>query len=166
MKRILLLFSIPLLLLLSCNSNTSLKETILTAQNLKSAFIYLNPDSAYTLKTPKGAILKIAGNSFNVKSGEKIQLEIKEAFTAGDILLAGLTTRSNGKLLQSGGMIYINATSNGKEIKLLKPINVSTPSTSYDESMQLFKGEIENDSSINWVDPQPLDTSPVAKKNN
>ncbi len=163
MKRFLLPFSVAALVLMSCNSKSSSNQNILTAQNLKSAFIYLSADSAYNLKTAKGAILKIAENSFDVKGNEKLRLEIKEAYSAGDILLAGLTTRSNGKLLQSGGMIYINATSNGKKIELLKPINVSIPSASYDERMQLFKGEVENDGSINWVAPQPLDTSPVAR---
>ena len=162
MKRSLPLVAV--LFFISCNSKNSSKQILLTAQNLKSVFIVLNPDSAYNLKTPKGAILKIAKNSFDIKANEKIRLEIKEAYSAGDILLAGLTTKSNGKLLQSGGMIYINATANDKTVKIAKPISVSIPSEVYDKRMQLFKGEIEDDSNINWVDPKPLDTAPAAKK--
>ena len=162
MKRSLLLIAV--IFFISCNSKNSSKQVILTTQNLKSVFIVLKPNSAYNLKTPKGAILKIAKNSFDINANEKSKLEIKEAYSAGDILLAGLTTKSNGKLLQSGGMIYINATANDKAVKIIKPISISIPSVEYDERMQLFKGEIENDSSINWVDPKPLDTAPAAKK--
>src|SRR5689334_22449712 len=121
MKYLALPFLVLVLLVSSCGTKKT-NQSVLTPANLKSAFITLNADSAYVLKAPKGAILKIARNSFDVKPGEKIRLEIKEAFTASDILLAGLTTKSNGKLLQSGGMIYINATANDKAVKIIKPI--------------------------------------------
>ena len=151
-------------LLISCNTKTNFKQSILTATNLKSTFIALQADSAYILKTPKGAIIKIASNSFGLAGNQKVQLEIKEAYSVQDILLAGLKTESNGKPLKSGGMLYINATANGKSVTLQKPVKISIPGDVYDEKMQLFKGEIENDSSINWVDPQPLDTGLTAKR--
>jgi mono/diheme cytochrome c family protein len=151
-----------LLLLLSACTNNKLQQTVLTPNNLKSTFISLSAGEPYNLKTPKGAILKIAKNSFAIKG--KVQLEIKEAYTLQDILLAGLTTESNGKPLKSSGMIYINATADGKAVELLQPIKVSIPTTVYDDKMQLFKGEIQSDSSINWVEPQPLDTGITAKK--
>lgn len=131
---------------------------------MKSAFITLSADSAYVLKTPKGAILKIGKNSFDVGKNTSVRLEIKEAYTAQDILLAGLSTESNGRLLRSGGMIYVNATANEEEIKLLKPINISIPGEVYDEKMQLFTGELKEDSAINWINPQPLDSSLIAKQ--
>ena len=64
MKRFLLLSSVAVLYLVSCTKKSS-NQNILTAQNLKSAFIYLSADSAYNLKTAKGAILKIDENSFD-----------------------------------------------------------------------------------------------------
>ena len=164
MKRFLFLLTFPAWLLVSCGKSNSVKQSLLTAANLKSLFITLNADSNYVLKTPKGAILKIARNSFDVEKNVPVKLEIKEAFTIQDILLAGLLTESNGKLLRSGGMVYINATANGDDVKLLKPINISIPGEVYDDRMQLFKGELKDDSSINWVDPQPLDSSAIAKQ--
>lgn len=159
----LLLLILAGIFLCSCNKNPS-GQLLLNANNLKSTFILLHPDSSYTLKTPKGAIIKIAKNSFDIRSNEKISLEIKEAYSAGDILLAGLATKSNGRLLQSGGMIYLNATANDKAVTIKKTISISIPSEVYDGKMQLFKGKVEDDSSINWIDPQPLDTAPAAKK--
>ncbi len=163
MKQILIACIALTTLFISCTGNKKKPVLQLNSSNLKSAFISLSNDSAYTLKTPKGAILKIDKLSFDVKAGTWVQLEVKEAYNLQDMLLAGLTTESNGKLLNSGGMIYVNATANTKEIELVKPIKVSLPGTEYDENMQLFKGEIKSDSSINWINPQPLDTSPVAK---
>lgn len=163
MKYFLIVILLPVLLITACNNNPS-KPAVLTAGNVKSTFITLLSDSAYTLKTPGGAIIKIAKNSFAVASNTKLQLEIKEAYTLQDILLAGLSTESNGKLLKSAGMIYINATSNDKAVELLQPIKVSIPTDVYDDKMQLFKGEVKADSPINWIDPQPLDTGATVEK--
>lgn len=149
--------------LISCNNRKEKATLTLNASNLKSSFIMLDPDSAYTLRTPKGAIIKIGRGSFDIKGNDKVDLELKEAFSIQDMLLAGLTTKSNEKFLQSGGMIYINATSKGKPVSMVKPVKVSIPSKLYDDRMQLFKGEVKDDGSINWIDPRPLDTSPVVR---
>lgn len=162
MKRIITPTLVIIIMLLnSCSNN--INSSVLSTNNVESFFISINSDSAYQLKTPNGAILKIAPNSFDVPANTKVQIEVKEAYSAGDILLAGLTTTTNGKLLKSGGMLYFNATANNKEVGILKPIEATIPSKTFDKDMQLFKGEVTEDSTINWVDPQPLDTSPVAK---
>ncbi|RYD70399.1 MAG: cytochrome c, partial [Sphingobacteriales bacterium] len=155
-----LLFLSFIVMLSGCNNKAT---SYFTTSNLASSFISIEADKDYTLQTGKGAVIKIAKGSFNTNGNEKIQLELKEAYSMQDILLAGLSTESNGAPLQSGGMIYINAKVEGRQLELLKPIAVSLPASVYDEQMQLFKGEIKADSSINWINPQPLDTSPVAK---
>jgi mono/diheme cytochrome c family protein len=157
-------FFATVLVFISCTTNNKPEQSILSAPNLKSHFIFIQSDSSYSLKTPKGAIIRIAAQSFRVDANSKVEVEIKEAYSLADILLAGLTTESNGKPLQSGGMIFINATMNGKPVELIKPIKISIPTDIYDDRMQLFKGELQQDSSINWVDPQPLDTGATSKK--
>ncbi|MFT3980679.1 MAG: cytochrome c [Ferruginibacter sp.] len=159
MKRYLPFF----LLLIVFNSACNNKATpVLNSNNLESSFISIDPDSSYTLKTGKGATVKIAAGTFKTGQGKKVEIEIKEAFSMRDILLAGLTTYSNGRPLQSGGMIYFNASSEGRELEFNKPVNISIPSDMYDPAMQLFKGDVQEDSSINWIEPQPLDTTPSA----
>lgn len=145
-----------------CSACNNKATSILKTSNLESSFISIDADSGYTLKTGKGSIIKISAETFVVDDGQKVDIEIKEAFTMQDILLAGLTTESNGRPLKSGGMIYFNATSGGNQLDINKPIGISIPSETYDSNMQLFKGEIKDDSSINWVDPVSLDTTPVA----
>jgi cytochrome c2 len=162
MKKLLLIF-FAASVLSSCTTNSRPKQTSFVTGNLKSNIISLFADSAYRLQTPKGAIIRIAAQSFGVSSNSKVELEIKEAYSLDDIVLAGLTTESNGRPLKSAGMIYINATANGKSVELVKPIKIAIPTAIYDDRMQLFRGELREDSSVNWVDPQPLDTGITAK---
>jgi mono/diheme cytochrome c family protein len=147
-------------LLISCQSK---KLGILNIGNLKSSYISIDADKAYNLKTSKGAVIKIEANSFDMPAGAKVDIEIKEAYNMQDILSAGLTTMSNGKPLLSGGMIYFDAATGGKPVKFLKEIGITIPSRVYDKNMQLFKGELKDNSTINWIESKKLDTSLVVK---
>jgi len=40
------------------------------------------------------------------------------------MILGGLSTTSNGKLLETGGMLYISATTNGEKCDLKKGKNI------------------------------------------
>ncbi|MEO6722126.1 MAG: cytochrome c [Ferruginibacter sp.] len=157
-------FFLPLIfaaVLLSCNNgNTS---NLLSTNNLRSYFVTINSDSGYKLSTPKGAIINILPNSFDVPAETKIRIEIKEAYSIQDILLAGLSTESNGKPLKSAGMIYFGATVNNKNIKFLKAAQATIPSKTFNNTMQVYKGQVKSDSTINWINPQAVDTSPAVK---
>ena len=95
--------------LFSCSNQPKKSIPFLNTGNLSSSFITLNPGQAYDLKTPKGARLRIPAGVFKAAGGQ-VRLEIKEAYSTTDMLLAGLSTTSNGRLLKSGGMIYLDAT--------------------------------------------------------
>lgn len=93
-----------------------------------------------------------------------VKIFIKEVYSQAEILYAGLTTESDGRLLESGGMVYIDAIDkNGKRVQPSRPVRISIPSDYRNDKMQLFKGKELADGSINWVDPQPLDTTPSAE---
>jgi len=119
---------------------------------------FISSDSDTTIQTLHGSVIRISAASFNV-TGE-ISLVIREAFTAAEILAAGMITESNGKPLRSGGMIYLNAMAKGQPVELLKPIKVSIANQYFDSSMQVFKGDETDSSGINWVEPSPVDTTP------
>jgi mono/diheme cytochrome c family protein len=161
MKSLIFLFLVITVVLSSCNKNNS--TGLLSTDNLTSFYIEINSDSGYNLKTPKGASVRIASNSFDVPSGTVIKIEVKEAYSMQDILLAGLSTQSNAKPLRSAGMLYFGATVNNRNIKFLKPVRAIIPSGNYDSSMQVFKGEMKDDSTINWVNPQAIDTAPALR---
>src|ERR1700756_1748311 len=118
MKQYAILCIAVMMLLMSCKKNLP----FLTSSNLPGTIISLDANTGYTLQTPRGAIIKIDSGSFDLPANARLTLQIKEAYSEKDILLAGLATVSDGRLLQSGGMIYFNATADGKPVSILKPI--------------------------------------------
>lgn len=146
---------IAVLFLNSC-SQTNPTQTLLAASNLPSQQFSITPGKDTTLQTLHGSKINILAGTF--AGTALVSVTIKEALTPAEILAAGLTTTSNGKPLRSAGMIYFNATADNKTLKLQKPVKISLPNNYYDSAMQVFKGE-ETAEGINWVDPQPTDTS-------
>lgn len=155
------LFFLPLMAVLFFSACNNAGTGVLKTANLASSFIIIDPEKNNTLKTPKGAVIKIAANSFDVPAGTQVLIELKEAYSMQDILRAGLTTTSNGKPLQSGGMIFFNATAANKPVNYLKPVSITIPSRVYNGNMKVFKGEMDADSSVNWIEPKALDSSEV-----
>src|SRR5579859_6982625 len=103
---------------IGCTMRTP-KSSLSSEDKLSSIFFTIDPTHDTSLITPKGAKMAIAAGSF--EGTGPVRLEVKEAYTIGDILAGGLVTTSKGQLLSSGGMIYINA-ADGKAVKIGKPI--------------------------------------------
>ena len=93
------------------------------------------------------------------KTDRPIIIEIKEVFTPAEILRSGLTTLSNDKPLKSAGMLYFNATVEGENIEPEIPVDAFVATRDRDKNMQLFKGELQADSTVNWLAPQPITDS-------
>ncbi|MFL5742688.1 MAG: c-type cytochrome [Flavisolibacter sp.] len=147
------LLSVYISFLFACRTPKTAYPKFLSQDSLPLQSFDIDNSRDTSLRTANGALIKIAKGSF---SKERVQLQIKEAYSLEQMVLAGLTTESNGKPLRSGGMIYLHA--EGEE-KLLKPISVSIPATNYDDRMQLYTGE-EKDGKINWINPQPIIKGP------
>jgi len=80
-----------------------------------------------------------------------ITFELVEYYSVADMVLSNLSTTSDGKLLETGGMINIKAYSDGNELALKegKELEIEFP-TLENEKMQLFYGRMEDDK-MNWV---------------
>lgn len=123
--------------------------------------IYGNEDSFITgengtvLSIPKGTFL----NDRNEVVDGEIEVELIEALTVSDFLLNGLQTVSDEKILQSGGMLFIDATHNKKPLRIApdKEISVEIKSEWIDPKMRLFKGDV-TDNSMNWKEPKKLES--------
>ncbi len=150
---------VPLLLLylVACTNKDKSISKPFTSDMLALQLYSIDSGEDTSIKTLHGSIIKITAGSFNVSG--TIQLEIKEALSPVEIFAAGLSTESNGRLLKSGGMIYVNGMSNGERVEIIKPIKISIPNQYFDSSMQVFKGVATDSGSINWTDPQPMDTT-------
>jgi cytochrome c2 len=118
----------------------------------------INPQHDTVVITPGGSLFAISANSFTSENDEPVTIEIREALNITDILKAGLSTMSNGELLETGGMFYINARQNEKSLPLNagKSIQVQLPASEIKPDMQLFNGQRMADGSINWVNPKLL----------
>lgn len=113
--------------------------------------INLNKDTLVVCK--EGTKLMIKANSFIDQNNQtivgEINLKVTEYYKLSEVLLANLSTQSNDKLLETGGMLFMEAKQNGKSLGLKenKPIEIIFPTKRKD--MQLFTGNWEG-ANINW----------------
>jgi hypothetical protein len=112
-------------------------------------------DKATKLETRNGATITIEPNTFEFIDGKSpdktIHLDVKEVYQKSEMILNNLTTTSDGRLLESLGMIFMEASSEGKQLRLKsnKSISVSIPNKNGIYNGELFYGE-KTDSVLNW----------------
>ena len=141
-------------------AKAELFDKIYSDDNLKSQLFEIDCTRDTSIVSKNGIIYRIYANSFTSNASgslKTVSIEVKEALSPVDFVLANLTTTSNGKILESDGMIYINATSNGDQLRLAKgkEIGVMLPDKSLKEDMSIYVGE-KVDEKINWVEPEPI----------
>ncbi len=125
----------------------------------KEAQTFFIPADKDTIITcVEGTSIAIKAKSFMIeKTGaepvENILVSIKEYYKLSDILLAGLSTTSNDKLLETAGMIYITASSGDEKCVLKKgeTFEIEFPSKTDKKDMQLFNGNWKDVNKMDWV---------------
>lgn len=154
MKYIIALLLTITVILFACNTRNN-SSLLSKPGDLVADEYTIQTDRDTTVFTKNGALIRIPKGSMTSSKGNSVTLEVKEAYTIDQIVLAGLTTTSNGKPLSSGGMIYINP-SEGQDLSINQPLSVAVPSNYYEKGMQLYKGEANPDGTINWANPTTL----------
>lgn len=145
---------VAVLLFASCGSNNKRSASnVLGKQHLPSQLFSVDTEKDTVLVTRQGCIIRLPKGSLQSDT-RTVELEIREALTNTDMVLAGLTTMSGSQPLSSGGMIYFNAAS-GYKIEIKKQVEILVPTKTYNRNMQLFRGDSVN-AKIDWKDPQPL----------
>lgn len=110
----------------------------------------------------KGTILQIPANCFVNSKGISpegtVTLVLQEAYTYKDMILQNLATTSNDQLLETGGMLYLEAKdAAGDILKLREGANISAQmasTTSRLPRMQTFEGDNPVNSignAVNWT---------------
>ena len=160
MKQSFLLLVISGFIVTGCQNRNSKK--IFQPEALASQLVTFDISRDTSFKTKHGAIIRIPKGSLQSAEGTVVQLEIKEAYSIGEMVRAGLATQSNGQPLTSAGLIYIDVVGENK-IRISKPVSIAIPSPFIDDSMKLFKGELNRDSNMNWIDPKPMSDNPQMK---
>ncbi len=165
------LVSFLLLTLIQCNNSTySLTNTIKVHLNdpFKSTIV---PSQSFDIDGKKdnvvegenGTVVVCPKGCFKNSKGEivenNIKIELSEALTLEEMLLSNLTTISNGKPLETDGMIYFNATANGEQLTINKdnPIHIEIPTTEKKPGMMAYKGIRDENGNMNWTGPKELD---------
>jgi TonB family protein len=116
----------------------------------------IRTDRDTTIICKEGTTIQIKANSFiSEKTGNQIsgtvQLKVKEYYKISDMILANLTTTSGGKILETGGMLYIAASANNENciIEPGRDIKIGFPFSGKKDDMALFYGDVTNDL-IDW----------------
>jgi OmpA family len=112
----------------------------------------LRGEKGTRLFIPKGAFVGISDNSV-------VDFQLKECYDFSDMIGENLTTMDGDKMLRTGGMIYTEATANGKKLEIKNSIGVEFASKeSKEPNMQLFTGirNVNRNGAMNWT---PLNTS-------
>ncbi len=130
------------------------------AQNIKqSEILTMTPSllDAVSITGKEGTVVTFPPASLVDEDGNPVtspvQIELKECYNTLDILNANLTTTCNDMILETGGMVYVHATCNGKPLHLLPthPIMIEMPTQNKKENMELFYGEKRPASGVmNW----------------
>ncbi|WP_100616209.1 hypothetical protein [Confluentibacter citreus] len=109
------------------------------------------------LKGKKGTSIYIPANAFQFEDGtepnEPITIELKECFSLTDMIFENLQTISGDRILETNGMIYVNAEVKGKSllVKKGKAFVVGFPKNGLDKEMDLFYELKLNDSIKTWI---------------
>jgi mono/diheme cytochrome c family protein len=127
-------------------------------KNLPTQIFTINPEKDTVLETDGGIVFAVPAGAF-LNAKEPLTLEVREALTPTDIMKAGLSTTSDGQLLETGGMFYINARNGETSLKInpAKPVYANVPTKEIKPGMMLFTGERKPDGSINWKNPRKLE---------
>lgn len=105
----------------------------------------INPKKEHVLKGKKGVKILIKPNTFINNDGsiieEPVAIEFIEALDINDFLSSKLATNSKGKIIESGGMVKITAsTASGKTVNINpeNPISIAIPTVNRQDNMEVF----------------------------
>lgn len=97
-------------------------------------------------------------NAKNKVQTGNVQIELIEALAISDFFMHDLQTVGSGGYLESGGMIYVNATSRGENLRIRKELEllVECPTNKVKNEMQIFSGSFK-DNQILWEKTGEID---------
>lgn len=167
------LLPVIILIVVSCASNSTqnnvLTQTVKFSENdpfknsiTESQYFEIDPNTDNVIEGEKGTLIATPKGCFLDKNGnpvtENIEIELTECLSMEEMVLSNLTTTSEDKLLETDGMIYVNATSNGEQLKIDKnnPIYIEIPTDKVKEGMQVYKGSRDENGNMEWSDPRDL----------
>lgn len=138
--------------------NDPFKNTIVPSQTFD-----IDSKQDNVIEGKNGTVVVCPKGCFKNAKGEivvdNVKIELSEALSLEDMLLSNLTTTSDGKQLETDGMIYFNATANGEQLTINKdnPIHIEIPTMEKKAGMMAYKGIRDEKGNMNWIAPKELD---------
>lgn len=123
----------------------------------------INPQKGAIVEGKEGTLIIVPTDAFVDDNGklikDEVELELVEALKVSDMLAYNLTTMNNENALQSGGMIYIQPTVDGKKVNINpdRPLYIEIPTDDYNPDMKAWEGVIDENGDINWENPKELE---------
>ena len=118
----------------------------------------VRPDRDTLLIGPQGTQLLLAANAFALPADSVavVRVQLHEFYSPADIVLAGLSTMAGPRLLETGGMVRIEATAGNRPVQL-RPgafVHLRLPARSSQPGMQVFKGVAHAPGrGLDWQEP-------------
>ncbi|OYU96571.1 MAG: hypothetical protein CFE21_09310 [Bacteroidetes bacterium B1(2017)] len=140
------------------HENDPFKNTIVPSQTFtidSKQDNVVEGENGTVLVCPKGCFINTKGEIVE----DNVTIELSEALSIEDMLLSNLTTSSEGKQLETDGMIYFNATSKGEQLGINEdnPIHIEIPTKEKKAGMMAYKGTRDEKGNMNWIEPKALD---------
>lgn len=111
----------------------------------------INTSKQQIIKGKQGTIVTFPADCFGKVSG-KVKIELIECYSIQEMLLHGLSTQTtDGMLLESDGMIYLNALNEKGDLLEIKnrKVKVQMPTKQKKTDIEIFEGA-ENSNRITW----------------
>ena len=109
------------------------------------------------MRCQEGTVIQFPANAFIHQDGSplrcsKVCVHAWEFYSLSDIIEAGLTTASSGRMIITSGMVYVEATCCGENLKLRpgKQILVKMPVQEEERKTKLFSGKMKN-GIVDWT---------------
>lgn len=105
---------------------------------------------------PPDAFIDAQGNPVNAN----VRIELTEALSVEKMAPSGLFTQSGDRQLETGGMLYINATTeDGEQLAINpdRPLYVEVPTDTMLSNMMLFTGERQANGIVDWQEPEEME---------
>lgn len=110
----------------------------------------VNPKKQQTITGNHGTKITFPKGCFAGET-EVIKIELKEYYGVSDMLMGGLSTTSDGKCIETDGMVYIGATnSKGSMVIPNKPVSIEMPTAKRKNEIKIFLGD-KKKNGLNWL---------------
>jgi hypothetical protein len=151
--------------------NFSNLDAALRGLKTSKTTVIINNSTPQNVTGKKGTVLYLPADIFQDAKGNahtgKVRIELEECYDVSDMLAANLSTTSNGKLLETAGMVNIKAYAGNKPLQLRSGarLNIYFPKNGEEKNdYELFYGEWLANDIINWKlagNSEPIDEKEI-----